>query len=84
MARGWESKSVEEQIESAELHRTKQDSLHKSAEEVVREQKCASIQLQRTRVLRELEAATHPRRREQLQAALSYLDQELEACSRRM
>lgn len=36
-----------------------------------------SLELSRTRVLKDLEAATHPRRREQLRAALNYLEQKL-------
>jgi len=38
-----------------------------------------SLELSRTRVLKDLESATHPRRREQLQAALHHLDQKLAA-----
>lgn len=36
-----------------------------------------SLQLSRTRVLKDLEGASHPRRREQLHAALKYLDEKL-------
>jgi hypothetical protein len=38
-----------------------------------------SLQLSRTRVMKDLEAATHPRRRAQLEAALRYLDEKLAA-----
>lgn len=36
-----------------------------------------SLELSRTRVLKDLASATHPRRREQLEAALRHLDQKL-------
>ena len=83
MARGWESKDVEDQIESAEQHRGKQESLHRDPEEVRRERERASIELTRTRVMADLAAATHPRYREQLEAALRHLDQQLASFSSR-
>ena len=36
-----------------------------------------SIELSRERILRELQAAIHPRRQEQLGAALAFLDEQL-------
>ena len=36
-----------------------------------------SIEMYRTRILREMEAATHPRHRDQLAAALQHLDDKL-------
>jgi hypothetical protein len=74
MARGWESKSIESQIE--EFERSKPP-VSKSREEIRREQQRASIELTRTRVLHDLETATHDRYREQLQAALRHLDAQL-------
>jgi hypothetical protein len=38
-----------------------------------------SLELSRTRVLHDLESATHERRRQQLKAALDYLDGKLSA-----
>jgi hypothetical protein len=83
MARGWESKDVEDQIESAEHRRDKHAGLQRDPEEIAREQRCASIQLSRTRVLTDLAVTTHPRRREQLEAALHFLDQQLESFNNR-
>jgi hypothetical protein len=76
MARGWESKSIESQIE--EFERSKPP-VGKSPDELRREQQRESIELSRKRVLHDLETATHDRYREQLQAALRHLDSQLAA-----
>jgi hypothetical protein len=78
MARGWESKSVEDQQDAAAARRVKAGPAPDAAELEVR-QKRASIELSRVRVLHDLEAATHPRRRQQLQAALKHLEKQLTA-----
>lgn len=80
MARGWESKSVESQIESAaEIRRAAADSARLTAEQVTREREREGLELSRRRVLHDLEVATNVRYREQLEAALSHLDQKLKA-----
>jgi hypothetical protein len=80
MARGWESKSVESQIESAaEFRRTAAASAQVTAEQATRERERTSLQLSRTRVLHDLQTATHARYREQLEAALRHLDSKLAA-----
>jgi hypothetical protein len=79
MSRGWESKSVESQMEEAASRR---DSAHlpaPSAEEIRLATERRSLELSRTRVLHDLESATHERRRQQLKAALDYLDGKLSA-----
>jgi hypothetical protein len=48
-----------------------------SAEQLRRLRERESIELSRTRVLHDLDAATHPRRREMLEAALQHLNQKL-------
>ena len=77
MARGWESKSVEAQIDMAEQH-------HRSAAlntpdpvalSVIRQKE--SILLSRTRVIRELNAAQNPRYKAVLSKALADLDAKL-------
>jgi hypothetical protein len=77
VARGWESKSVEEQMDAAESRKASapQPKLSETQLRVQRERE--SIELSRGRILRELEAARHPRHREQLSQALSFLDQQL-------
>ena len=77
MARGWESKDIESQQEAAELirRRGRRDSRDPAAVEL--EAKRKSLLVSRKRVAGELEATQHPRRKEQLQAALDHLDREL-------
>lgn len=82
MARGWESKSVEEQIESAERRRPNAGVRLKTVEEIEFEHECASIEMNRTRILHEMDAATHPRHREMLAAALRHLDSKLLALAK--
>jgi hypothetical protein len=77
MARGWESKSVESQIESREQRRPRPAPL--SPEQRRKSQERESLQLSRTRVQHDLQAATNPRYRETLEAALRHLDQKLAA-----
>ncbi|MFN7925771.1 MAG: hypothetical protein U0Q16_37065 [Bryobacteraceae bacterium] len=72
MSRGWESKDVESQQEQRELARAKRDE-SRTAADVDRE----SLELSRTRVLNELASTKHPRRKQQLEAALAHLDEQL-------
>ncbi|HLY18869.1 MAG TPA: hypothetical protein VKR61_16680 [Bryobacteraceae bacterium] len=77
MARGWESKSVESQIESAEtlVHTTTPEYI--SAQELELLRKKESLNLSRTRVLRELEASENPRYRTLMEKALADLNSQL-------
>lgn len=77
MARGWESKSVESQIESADSRRSSSQAQRLSAVEAERNKQRESLLLSRTRVLHDLETAQNPRYREILQAALKHLDDKL-------
>ena len=79
MSRGWESKDVESQMEEAATRRAASRQTPPSAEQVRLQTERHSLELSRTRVLKDLEAATHPRRREQLRAALAHLEQKLKA-----
>jgi hypothetical protein len=70
MARGWESKSVESQIET--------DPSADRGEPVTPEQrKRGSLELSRRRVLQDLEAARSELRRVSLERALAFLEEEL-------
>jgi hypothetical protein len=76
VARGWESKSVEEQqsqAASAPQHSNPQ----LSPAELDRKREKARIELSRKHVLGQLNAAQNPRHREMLQAALAELDARL-------
>ena len=77
MARGWESKAVESQIEAAETRKQQAEAVQKSAEQVSREREKESIELSRTRVLQDLAAASNPKYRELLEKSLQYLDAKL-------
>jgi hypothetical protein len=71
VARGWESKSVESQIEDA-------SSREAEAPKLTPEEKARRLlELSRTRVLHDLERATNPRYRAQLEAALAHLNAKL-------
>jgi hypothetical protein len=73
MARGWESKSVEAQIEAAESRRPGRAG-RQTTEELERLRQRESLELSRTRVLHDLAAATNPRYRAMLEAALAHLE----------
>jgi hypothetical protein len=77
MARGWESKEIESQIESAEERKAAARAAMIDPAEAERKRQRESLLLQRTRILHDIEHARHPRHRETLQAALEHLDQKL-------
>ena len=76
MARGWESKAVEAQMEEA---RAKPESgmVMLTHEETARLREREGLLLHRTRVLHDIAAARNPRYREVLKAALAHLDERL-------
>jgi len=77
MARGWESKSVESQIESAEkqMHPPLDQNIPAEQLELIRRKE--GLMLSRTRVLRELETSRNPRYRSLMEKALADLNSEL-------
>jgi hypothetical protein len=77
MARGWESKSVESQMEAAAAAPAKAHGVRPTAEQLARQRERQSLELARTRVLRDLAAATHARHREMLEAALKHLEAQI-------
>jgi hypothetical protein len=77
MARGWESKDVESQVETKEAPKAQSGKGAKSDEEVRSDQERRDLELSRTRILHDLEAATHPNHRKSLEAALAYLDKKI-------
>lgn len=79
MSRGWESKSVESQMEEAASRRETARQTPVTADQIRLRSERQSLELSRTRVLRDLESTIHARRREQLQAALQHLEQKLSA-----
>ena len=77
MARGWESKSVEDQIDMAEARNATARArvLSEEAIEIIRKKE--SILMSRTRVVRDIEHAQNPRYRAVLTKALADLDAQL-------
>jgi hypothetical protein len=78
VARGWESKSVESQIESANA-RHGHPRVHMTPEQMAVERKRDSLMLHRARVLQDLEKCSDDRYRKQLNDGLSYLDTQIAA-----
>jgi hypothetical protein len=76
MARGWESKSVEGQIESRKAEKDVR-MVVPNARQLDSVRKREDLMLSRKRVLHDIEAARNPRYVEILTAALAHLDQEL-------
>jgi hypothetical protein len=75
MARGWESKSVEEQMSVHEEHPTSQGIKDKALSESAKKRDLQALELQRERILSERTSSPH--RRAALQAALSDIEAKL-------
>jgi hypothetical protein len=76
MARGWESKSVEEQqAQAASPVQKPRPPL--TPEQLVHERKRQGLMLARRNILQQLEAARSPQHREMLQRALADLEAQL-------
>ena len=76
MARGWESKSVESQIEEREASRTRQAPEVSSAQ-AAKQRELANLELSRKRVMRDLAATKHQGYRESLESALLHLEKKI-------
>ena len=76
MARGWESKSVDDQIHSAE---TRQQAIGRELTPDEREaaSKRMTLTLSRTRILQDLQVACDPRHRAMLERALADVEEQL-------
>jgi hypothetical protein len=74
MARGWESKLVEQQIEDARADANHSSALKSTPEDSEARQRREGLMLQRLRILQELETAHKPRYRELLKEMLRQLD----------
>jgi hypothetical protein len=77
MARGWESKSVEAQIEEAGQE-AKSDAGNEPRKESIQiRNKREGLILQRSRILQEIETARNPRYRSMLDEKLKHVETEL-------
>lgn len=76
VARGWESKSVENQIDLAERESTSKET-GRNADKLESDRQRKLLELSRTRVQQQLENAQNERYREQLNRALADLDKQI-------
>ena len=77
MARGWESKSVEEQIGAAEANKEARGKRALTAHEIERLRRKEGLLLERTRLVREMERAYKRRHLQLLERGLAYIESEL-------
>ena len=76
MARGWESKEIESQQETA-FERSQRAAPGLTPAQMEHDTKRDSLELQRKRVLRELDSCRNDRVRKTLEDGLAYLDSQL-------
>jgi len=79
MARGWESKSVEEQQDAASRERAVRQAPAMSEADKARAQEREGLRLARVRTLATLQSACNPRHRAMLEETLAHLDAQLAA-----
>ena len=77
VARGFESKGVEQQQQEAEERKANARRAVVSAEQAEVQRKRDGLMLQRTRILREIEISSSDLHRQTLQSGLKYLDDQL-------
>ena len=77
MARGWESKSVEDQMGAAQAAREARAEPHLSPQERERKERRESLLLSRSQILSRLKVARNARYRAQLEAALEHVNAQL-------
>jgi hypothetical protein len=79
MARGWESKSVEEQQDAAARERATRQAPAPSPADQAKAQAREGLRLARVRTLASLQSACQPRHRAMLEQQLAHLDAQLAA-----
>jgi hypothetical protein len=77
MAKGWESKSVEDQIQESQAPEQESHRKQLTPQQMEAHRRKEVLLLSRVRVERDLNASQNPRYREQLTRALSDLDAQL-------
>ena len=77
MARGFESKSVQEQWQDAEAAAELKSKPRREPQQIELDKKRESIDLSRRRVMHDLETTTSESRKSSLRAALAHLEAEL-------
>ena len=79
MARGWESKAVESQIETAHSNREEPARKPTTPEAAATVRKRETLRLARNHVQQQIQASQHPRHRALLEGALEDLERQLAA-----
>jgi hypothetical protein len=79
MARGWESKSVEEQVQEHQQKKGENTKQQLTAEQLESRRKREVLLLSRSRVQKDLQLSQNPRHRDQLNSALADLDSQIAA-----
>ena len=79
MARGWESKSVEEQVQEHHQKKGENTKQQLTPEQLEARRKREVLLLSRSRVQKDLQASQNPRHRDQLNSALADLDSQIAA-----
>ena len=74
MARGWESKSVESQIEASRSERTAPTNPSPDPESAEARRKKDTLLLARAHILEQMHASSNPRHREMMENALADLE----------
>ena len=77
MARGWESKSVESQMETSQSDRQEAAQKRLTPEAAAALRKKETLLLARTHLQQQMQASQHPRHRVMLQNALTDLEKQL-------
>jgi TATA-binding protein-associated factor Taf7 len=78
MARGWESKAVADQIEEGESRQQHASEAETTPEQRLLKERLDSLKLSRSRLLQQLERATHPAHRNVLLNGLKAVEKEIE------
>jgi len=77
MARGWESKSVDSQMETSQSNKEEAGKKRVSSEVAAAIRKKETLLLARAHLLQQMQLTQHPRRREMLQNALMDLEKQI-------
>ncbi len=80
MARGWESKSVEDQISDAQAEKGARSKPFMSPDERQQQTRKQSLLLSRSQILGRLNSTHNARYRAQLEAALEHVETQLREC----
>ena len=78
MARGWESKAIADQIEEEESRQQQSSKVETTPEQRLLKERLDSLKLSKSRLLQQLERATHPAHRNVLLKGLKAVEKEIE------